>query len=137
METSKQMNAAVLKGCCVRMNLSTSLRGSLEVEERSRGNICSFVEPAAVEPGRGKRRAQLQTEASASQIAPASVSCPPQTSRAQNKRKKKLISPPNPPSPTLIIHDVTSTSLFLLLFLDFFSSPLHLLTPHCFLNINR
>lgn len=124
METSKQMNAAVLKGCCVRMNLSTSSRGSLEVEERSRGNICSFVEPAAVEPGRGKRRAQLQTEASASQIAPASVSCPPQTSRTQNKRKKNLISPPNAPSPTLIIHDVTSTSLFLFFFSRFFSLPL-------------
>lgn len=123
---------------CVRMNFSTSLRGSLEVEERSRGNICSSVEPAAVEPGEGNAVHSCRRRPRRLKLLLPQFPAPSKTLLAH--------PPPQLLQPALIIHDVTSTSrFFCFLRLESFSpsrtkSQVPLLaapTAHCLLSINR
>lgn len=126
MEVSIQMNT---KRICVRMNFDVLARVSGSRGEVT-GKFLQFCRACSCGARRGKRRAQLQTEASASQIAPASVSGLSKTSHAQRK-KKTLLAPHLPPfQPALIIHDVTSPSLFGFFFVFiFFFSLLHQVTP--------
>ena len=63
-----------------------------EVEERSWVNTRSIVKPCSCVAGREKLSAQLQTEASASQIASASVSCP----LYRPGQTRPLLDPPPP-----------------------------------------
>lgn len=68
------------------------------------GKYLQYCWPCSCGAVRGKLSAQLHAEASASQIALASVSCPP------FRPGKNQV--PIRPAPILIIHDVTSTLPF-------------------------
>lgn len=63
-----------------------------EVEERSWVNTCSIVKSCSCVAGRENLSAQLHTEASASQIASASVSCP----LYRPGQTRPLLDPPPP-----------------------------------------
>lgn len=56
------------------------------------GKYLQYCQPCSCVAGRGKLSAQLQTEASASQIAPASVSCP----LNRPGKTRPLLDPPPP-----------------------------------------